>query len=243
MIGKTEGTDVRTRTSGIADGRLKTELPRDRPACGLPPRLARAGCKNKPNGAEPIVQNKANPGGAGWVGAQGRGRQCAKQTQFATTARGMRPEGRGAIAPNKPNCPKRGTEALSGSRPAGIRGPVVQTKPISVCASGEANILQTMTYDEFCTQTASAKQSQFEDGQVRVRAAKPACTAGGASCTTKANLVQRRVWTRAGRIHPRRGAARARLVWFLLDLAPAVVYKCRFIFSIGLALGEVKPGR
>ncbi len=107
MIGKTEGTDVRTRTSGIADGRLKTELPRDRPACGLPPRPVRAGCKNEPNGAEPIVQNKANPGGAGWVGAQGawaarcktnpiRGHgardeaggtrgDCAKQTQLPET--------------------------------------------------------------------------------------------------------------------------------------------------------------
>ena len=44
--------------------------------------------------------------------------------------------GRGAIAPNKPNCPKRGTEAASAGRLRPRRGEMCKTKPIPGHAGG-----------------------------------------------------------------------------------------------------------
>ncbi len=96
-------------------------------------------------------QLPATPGGTR------RGVDRAKQSQFPLA--GMRPGDRGSplaplvwrsIAPNKPNCPKRGTEAVSGS------------------GKKEASALRVRSYGELYSLQAAAKQSQFLNCGLRI---------------------------------------------------------------------------
>ncbi len=64
----------------------------------------------------PIVQNKAKLGQDGTSGAAASARPIAPNkpnSQQCRVGRGHRSVGRGANAQNEPNCPKRGTEAVS----------------------------------------------------------------------------------------------------------------------------------
>jgi hypothetical protein len=122
-------------------------------AARAPAPALRASCTNKPNSdrghvrgkscmgkelwliihAEDFGKTKPVPGYAGRVAAQGVGGEDAKQTQFAATPRGTRPEGRGTMTPNKPNLAHPPAEA------GASRGRLCQTNPIARSGAGGAN--------------------------------------------------------------------------------------------------------
>jgi hypothetical protein len=137
----------------IADCGLNGELRRDRPACGCHPAPARAGCTNKPNWPERIMQNEPNlppPGGqAGpWLkpiaqnkanlGKRGRDPRAdyAKRTQFPAGAP-FRSDADCAKRSQFASCAQEWALAAGARRPR--RGLIVQNEPNSA-RSGQGRV-------------------------------------------------------------------------------------------------------
>ena len=122
------------------------------------------------------------PLASGRVGTSSPGQRSAHRTEYVAAGRAGAETSPIPIASNKANFPwanASGRGPVRSPRPA-PPGPSVRNKANPAGATWRASTLWKESYDELDPPKASAKQSQFADGQQWARGGRAAGAAGGA---------------------------------------------------------------